>query len=289
MEQTMIVLCIIVILMTAGTVNSFYQRLYSISSHPVFILNLSKKGFMKELKKGAYEKVFDNTVIEYAASLLENNHMKDNIITEKDNIITEKDNIITEKDKIFQLQEKRVNDIITEKDKIFQLQEKRVNDIITEKDKIFQLQEKMINKLEGELLQARSCLTGRWIFELRLKRIHDELTSAKMIKGKFNASETCRKVTEIYHERYNGNGKFAENCPYLTTMLSGMYECAEKNNGTIPNLVKIFGTLSEPIHNYGNSGPDVKILTANLRPEEVCLLESLATSMGLNFFTIDHI
>ena len=264
MEQTMIVLCIIVILMTAGTVNSFYQRLYSISSHPVFILNLSKKGFMKELKKGANEKVFDNTVIEYAASLLENNHMKDNIITEKDNIITEKD-------------------------KIFQLQEKRVNDIITEKDKIFQLQEKMINKLEGELLQARSCLTGRWIFELRLKRIHDELTSAKMIKGKFNASETCRKVTEIYHERYNGNGKSAENCPYLTTMLSGMYECAEKNNGTIPNLVKIFGTLSEPIHNYGNSGPDVKILTANLRPEEVCLLESLATSMGLNFFTIDHI
>jgi hypothetical protein len=56
--------------------------------------------------------------------------------------------------------------------------------------------------LEAELLQAKSALTGRWLLEMRIQRIFSDFRRANIMKGNFNATEVCRKIDQLYQDKY---------------------------------------------------------------------------------------
>jgi hypothetical protein len=53
-----------------------------------------------------------------------------------------------------------------------------------------------------ELQQAKSALTGRWIVEMRIHCIFSEFRGANIMKGNFNATEVCRKIDQLYQDKY---------------------------------------------------------------------------------------
>ena len=151
-----------------------------------------------------------------------------------------------------------------------QLVQKDLEKQLVQKDLEFQKQlvQKDLDNMRKELLQAKGLLTARGVYERVAQQAWDEQKDAGNVKGGCNVANSLAAAA-----KYPQAGRWSK-------LLHDVARKCDAQTDVEKVLRQVWSDLSQQVHAFPWSGPEVKIDTS-LSETGTCIVQMLCGDMGL--------
>ena len=172
-----------------------------------------------------------------------------------------------------QLAQKDFEKSLMQKDLEKQLAQKDLEKDLVQKDLVQkdfekQLVQKDVDNMRKELLQAKGLLTARGVYERVAQQAWDEQKDAGNVKGGCNVANSLAAAA-----KYPQAGRWSK-------LLYDVAQKCDAQTDVEMVLRQVWRDLSQQVHGFPWSGPEVKIDTS-LSETGTCIVQMLCRDMGL--------